>query len=120
MEKLRHLSRINSELIMLHRCSDSDLSYRCHQNGTRYKYPEVLGVSTYLFMLLLEHRLHLLSIRLFQKSKFCLIFRGSRLSQPVLLEAMAYGCIPIVFSDTLVMPFQEVIDWNRSVHFETH
>lgn len=48
-----------------------------------------------------------------QKSVFCIIFRGNRLSQPALLEAMAFGCIPIILSDTVVMPFQEIIDWKR-------
>lgn len=47
VEKFEQLSGVNSELIMLHSCPDSDLSFRCHRNGTRYKYPEVLGVSNY-------------------------------------------------------------------------
>lgn len=50
---------------------------------------------------------------LLQKSQFCVVFRGNRLAQPVLLEAIASGCVPIVLSDTLIMPFQEVIDWKR-------
>lgn len=115
LEKLEQLSSMNSELIVLHRCPDSDLSYRCHKNGTRYKYPEVLGVSAHHLCKDSSFNNLFSNLCLFQKSMFCLIFRGSRLSQPILLEAMAYGCIPIVFSDTLVMPFHELIDWNRYV-----
>lgn len=54
----------------------------------------------------------------FQRSVFCTVFRGTRLAQPVLLEAMASGCIPIVLADTLVMPFEEVIDWKRLVFLQ--
>ena len=46
-------------------------------------------------------------------STFCLIIRGARLGQSSLLESMAAGCIPVIIADSLVMPFQEVIDWIR-------
>lgn len=49
----------------------------------------------------------------FQSATFCLVIRGARLGQSVLLEAMAAGCIPVIIADSLVMPFHEVIDWMR-------
>ncbi|XP_015584930.1 exostosin-2 [Cephus cinctus] len=59
-----------------------------------YKYPDVLQTAT-----------------------FCLVIRGARLGQSVLLEAMAAGCIPVIIADTLVMPFHGTIDWIRAVIF---
>jgi len=44
---------------------------------------------------------------------FCLVIRGARLGQPTLLEALAAGCIPVMCADSLVMPFQDVLDWRR-------
>uniref|UniRef100_U5EZH6 Exostosin-2 n=1 Tax=Corethrella appendiculata TaxID=1370023 RepID=U5EZH6_9DIPT len=43
---------------------------------------------------------------------FCLVTRGLRLSQPTLMDAMASGCIPVIMADNLVLPFNEIIDWN--------
>ena len=48
-----------------------------------------------------------------QLAKFCLVVRGARLGQPTLLEALATGCIPVMCADSLVMPFQDVLDWKR-------
>jgi glucuronyl/N-acetylglucosaminyl transferase EXT2 len=50
---------------------------------------------------------------LLQQAKFCLVIRGARLGQPTLLEALASGCIPVMCADSLVMPFQDVLDWKR-------
>lgn len=44
-----------------------------------------------------------------------MIIRGARLGQQSLLEALAAGCIPVIAADSLVMPFQDVIDWKRFV-----
>jgi glucuronyl/N-acetylglucosaminyl transferase EXT2 len=54
-----------------------------------------------------------LDISLLQRAKFCLVIRGARLGQPTLLEALAAGCIPVMCADSLVMPFQDVLDWRR-------
>lgn len=50
---------------------------------------------------------------LLQQAKFCLVIRGARLGQPTLLEALASHCIPVMCADSLVMPFQDVLDWKR-------
>ncbi|XP_051164279.1 exostosin-2 [Leptopilina boulardi] len=68
-------------------------SIRCVEEHV-YKYPDIL-----------------------QMSNFCLIIRGARLGQSAFLESMAAGCIPVIISDLLVMPFQEVIDWKRAAIF---
>ncbi|CAM1331169.1 EXT2 (predicted) [Pycnogonum litorale] len=64
---------------------------RCNLKGDAYKYPEVL-----------------------QDGTFCLVARGARLAQPVLLDAMMSGCIPVIVADELVLPFSEVLDWKRA------
>ncbi|XP_011135760.1 exostosin-2 isoform X2 [Harpegnathos saltator] len=56
-----------------------------------YKYPDILHSAT-----------------------FCLIIRGARLAQSVLLDAMAAGCIPVIIADSLIMPFHDVIDWTKA------
>lgn len=63
---------------------------RCNfPNGREYDYPQIL-----------------------EKTTFCLIARGVRLSQPNFIEAMAAGCIPVIMADNYVMPFSEILDWN--------
>ncbi|KAG5322625.1 EXT2 protein, partial [Pseudoatta argentina] len=52
-----------------------------------------------------------------QTSTFCLIIRGARLAQSVLLDAMAAGCIPVIIADSLMMPFHDVIDWTKAAVF---
>ena len=46
---------------------------------------------------------------------FCLVSRGVRLSQPTFLDALASGCIPVVMADNLILPFQEIIDWDLAI-----
>lgn len=52
-----------------------------------------------------------------QSSLFCLVIRGARLGQAVLMDSLAAGCIPVIISDSIVMPFDDVIDWRRAVIF---
>ncbi|XP_052900287.1 exostosin-2 [Anopheles moucheti] len=63
---------------------------RCNfPHGNEHDYPAVLGTGT-----------------------FCLVARGVRLGQPILLEAMAAGCIPVVMADNYVLPFADLLDWE--------
>lgn len=39
------------------------------------------------------------------------------MGQPILLEAMAAGCVPVIIMDGVVMPFNNVIDWHRAAIF---
>ncbi|XP_034951756.1 exostosin-2 [Chelonus insularis] len=66
---------------------------RCF-DGKIYKYPEVL-----------------------RSSIFCLVIRGARLGQSILLESLAAGCIPVIVSDSSIMPFHDIIDWKSAAVF---
>ncbi|XP_070534965.1 exostosin-2-like [Ptychodera flava] len=49
-----------------------------------------------------------------QEATFCIVLRGARLGQTALTDALKAGCIPVVLSDTYIMPFSEVLDWKRA------
>lgn len=66
----------------------SKLQYRCRGDEV-FPYPEILELS-----------------------QLCLVTRGGRLGQAVLHDALRAGCVPVVVADTLVMPFQQVLDWR--------
>ncbi|XP_071445244.1 exostosin-2 [Hetaerina americana] len=98
--ELLHLAqRHPTRFLLLGLCADTPTNHsvRCrfgHAENTRYLYPQVL-----------------------QSSTFCLVVRGARLGQPALVEATAAGCIPVVAADSYLMPFHDVIDWNRAALF---
>ncbi|RWS02309.1 exostosin-2-like protein, partial [Dinothrombium tinctorium] len=46
-------------------------------------------------------------------STFCLILRTAYLAQPLLSDALMYGCIPVIAIDDYVLPFETKIDWKR-------
>ncbi|XP_069687765.1 exostosin-2 [Periplaneta americana] len=94
--ELWHLAQDHSELLHLEACTgdrQGNYSVRCRGKEV-FRYPHVL-----------------------QRAKFCLVIRGARLGQPTLLESLAAGCIPVVCADSLVMPFQDVLDWKRAAIF---
>ncbi|KAL3277943.1 hypothetical protein HHI36_013284 [Cryptolaemus montrouzieri] len=96
LDELQKLSYQHDNLfLILDACHNHNYTSRCEINsGKLYPYPEILREST-----------------------FCLIFRGERMGQFALLEAMAANCIPVIVMNDVVMPFNSVIDWKRAAFF---
>merc|ERR1712061_254099 len=54
------------------------------------------------------------------RSKFCLVPAGLTAWTIHLYEAFFFGCIPVILSDELTVPFQDKIDWpSLSLHVPT-
>lgn len=95
LDELQDMQLHNSGLLILDACQVHNYSKRCEYGShQQFAYPQIL-----------------------QKGTFCMVFRGERMSQLVLLEALAANCIPVIVMDEVVMPFSNVIDWKRAAVF---
>lgn len=47
------------------------------------------------------------------RAKFCPVCGGFSQWTPRLMEAIYFGCIPIVLSDEWELPFSDVVNWNK-------
>ncbi|XP_057309683.1 exostosin-1a-like [Hydractinia symbiolongicarpus] len=93
-----HVINNNKDIVLLTTCRhgkgwEKYKDDRCDEDNTnydRYDYVDLLANST-----------------------FCLVPRGRRLGSFRFLEAMQYGCIPVLLSNGWQLPFEEVLDWSK-------
>ncbi|KAH7426560.1 hypothetical protein KP509_10G006200 [Ceratopteris richardii] len=52
-----------------------------------------------------------------QRSLFCLCPRGWAPWSPRIVEAVILGCIPVIIADDIVLPFEDVIPWDKMAVF---
>lgn len=94
LDELKSIASSSNDLLLLERCK-TDFNKRCeYETGRDFEYPDVL-----------------------KEGMFCVIVRSARLMQAMLLDVIASQCIPIVIADSVVMPFNSHIDWNRIAIF---
>ncbi|XP_077997913.1 uncharacterized protein LOC144451028 [Glandiceps talaboti] len=46
-------------------------------------------------------------------SKYCLILRGNRVWSPRLMDAVWFGCVPVIIADYYHLPLQGFLDWKK-------
>lgn len=98
LEVLQSIASSSNDLLLLGACkieNKIDYTKRCeYTTGREFKYPDIL-----------------------KEGLFCLILRSARLTQAILMDVIASQCIPVVISDSVVMPFNSHIDWHRIAMF---
>lgn len=97
LEELQNIASSSNDLLLLGRCKteNTDFSKRCeYTTGRVFEYPSIL-----------------------KEGMFCLVVRSARLTQAILMDILASQCIPIVIADSVVMPFNSHLDWNKLALF---
>ena len=51
--------------------------------------------------------------QLLLESKFCLVLHGYRAWSPRLMDALWFGCVPVIVADHYHLPLHGLLDWNR-------
>ncbi|KAG6414567.1 hypothetical protein SASPL_121939 [Salvia splendens] len=52
-----------------------------------------------------------------QNSKYCVCAKGYEVNSPRVVEAILYGCIPVIVSDNFVPPFFNILNWEAFAVF---
>ncbi|KAG8381855.1 hypothetical protein BUALT_Bualt05G0016100 [Buddleja alternifolia] len=47
-----------------------------------------------------------------KNSKYCICAKGYEVNSPRVVEALIYGCVPVIVSDNFVPPFFEILKWD--------
>ncbi|XP_028035588.1 exostosin-2 [Bombyx mandarina] len=98
LEDLQSTASSSNDLLLLDECKTGDvLDYtkRCeYTTGREFNYPDIL-----------------------KEGLFCLVVRSARLTHSLLMDVIASQCIPVVISDSVVMPFNSHLDWHRIAMF---
>jgi len=56
-------------------------------------------------------------IEYMKSSKYCICARGYEVNSPRVVEAVFYGCVPVIISDNFVPPFLETLNWESFAVF---
>ncbi|XP_071791199.1 exostosin-2-like [Asterias amurensis] len=90
-DELNLIADKHKDFLVLDKCQDIPATSKMCRDATQFSYPYIL-----------------------QEATFCVVLRRARLGQAALSDALQAGCIPVVMIDTYVMPFSEVLDWQRA------
>ncbi|KAL3819009.1 hypothetical protein ACJIZ3_004914 [Penstemon smallii] len=52
-----------------------------------------------------------------KNSKYCICAKGYEVNSPRVVEAILYGCVPVIISDNFVPPFFEILNWDSFAVF---
>lgn len=52
---------------------------------------------------------------LYGSSVFCFLLPSTNFLEDF-MDSLQFGCVPIIFSSSQVLPFQDLIDWRRATH----
>ncbi|KAF2316345.1 hypothetical protein GH714_041686 [Hevea brasiliensis] len=59
------------------------------------------------------HKGHFKYQEKFYRSKFCMCPRGSSINGGRISLAIHYGCVPVILSDYLDLPFSDILNWQK-------
>lgn len=52
-----------------------------------------------------------------KNSKYCICAKGYEVNSPRVVEAIMYGCVPVIISDNFVPPFFDILNWESFAVF---